>query len=149
MSLSFSVSIFVTVGYRVCLASSPTRLLSILLLPRHHLTSIDWSFVRADRPDDSAVAPLAPSSLSLQDETGGGGGGYPCDSGGRRGLGGAGSTARDSAGGIRGDASRAESHWQARTIAWLASRLQGRCVRMRCTCAFREVKKESGEERDG
>ena len=47
------------------------------LLPSPHLTSIDWSFVSAVRPDDSAVAPSALSPFLLQDETGGGGGGYP------------------------------------------------------------------------
>ncbi len=56
---------------RTCFYVNLLRLLSILdLLPRPHLTSIDWRFVRAVRPDDSAVAPSAPSSLRLQDETG-------------------------------------------------------------------------------
>ena len=35
-----------------------------------HLISIDWRFVRAVSPDDSAVAPSAPRSLPLQEETG-------------------------------------------------------------------------------
>jgi hypothetical protein len=52
--------------------------------------SIDWRFVRADSPDDSAVAPSAPTLLCLQEETGGGGGVYYArDSDDRGGLGGA------------------------------------------------------------
>jgi hypothetical protein len=47
-----------------------TRFLSIFLLPRPHLTSIDWSFIRAVRHDDSAVAPSVLSPFQLRDETG-------------------------------------------------------------------------------
>jgi hypothetical protein len=49
----------------------------IYLRGKAYLTSIDWSFLKAVMHDDSAVAPSSPRSLSLQDETGGGGGGYP------------------------------------------------------------------------
>jgi hypothetical protein len=62
---------------RLYLDRTRFRLLSILHLPRPHLTSIDWRFVRAVRPDDSAVAPSAPSPLRLQDKTRSGDGGYP------------------------------------------------------------------------
>ncbi len=48
---------------RTCFYVNLLRLLSILLLPRIHLRSIDWSFVRAVRSDASAVAPSAPSRL--------------------------------------------------------------------------------------
>jgi hypothetical protein len=65
-----------------CLACSgslrpPPPRIPNFLPPGPHLTLIDWSFVRAVRTDDSAVAPLTPSPLSLQDKTGGGAGGYP------------------------------------------------------------------------
>ena len=41
----------------------PRRISLAALLPSPHLMSIDWRFVRAFSPDDSAVAPSALSSL--------------------------------------------------------------------------------------
>ncbi len=77
-----------------------SRSLSSFSLP--HPTSIDSRFVRAVSPDDSAVAPLAPSLLPLQEETGGGGGRRYMDATRitARGLCGAGRTGQASAGGI-------------------------------------------------
>ncbi len=60
--------------------------------PYPHSRLIDWRFVRAVSPDDSAAAPSAPRLLPLQKETGGGGERY-C-SGGSGEPGGAGRTAR-------------------------------------------------------
>ncbi len=47
---------------------SALALASLRVIPRPHPTLIDWRFVRAVRPDDSAVVPSAPSPLRLQEE---------------------------------------------------------------------------------
>jgi hypothetical protein len=60
------------------MATGPLRSLSSLST---HPTLICWSFVRAVSPDESTVAPSAMIELYLREETGGGGGVDPCDSG--------------------------------------------------------------------
>ncbi len=65
----------------------------VSLLCRTHPMSIDWRFVSAVRPDDSAVIPSAPSEFPLQEQTEGGRG--ECASGNRSWLYGAGRTARE------------------------------------------------------
>ena len=70
--------------------------------PHAHQRMIDWRFVNAVSPDDSAVAPSAPSLLPLQEDSGEGSGGSRCPRGSDacRGLvTAAGRTGRDSAGG--------------------------------------------------
>jgi hypothetical protein len=53
----------------------PAHLPSLRYSLPPHLKSIDSRLVSAVSPDDSTVAPFAPSSLQLQEETGGGTGG--------------------------------------------------------------------------
>ena len=56
-------------GWQVrCRIFDPCAPALAVLLPYSHLMSIDWRFVRVVSPNDSAVAPSAPRSLSLQKE---------------------------------------------------------------------------------